>query len=199
MVQPLSSKAEDETPSTRPTRVAARRTPPTPARSAREDSVLARIVANLSIPASELGVEGPERPAAIAAATPVSSGAQRVVAEARAKTERDKQARDKAEEAEAAPAPPPPPSARPPPPRPLPKRRRWPPKGRGREKALAAKEEAEEKKRARANPERIWVQVAGGANEDDLPKAWAATKSKAPSCSPRARAIRRRTARPTAS
>ena len=46
--------------------------------------------------------------------------------------------------------------------------------------AIAAKEEAEEKKSARANPERIWVQVAGGANEDDLPKAWAVTRAKAP-------------------
>ncbi len=49
------------------------------------------------------------------------------------------------------------------------------------EKKLAeAKEAAEAKKLARANPSRIWVQVAGGANEDDLPKAWAAAKAKAP-------------------
>jgi hypothetical protein len=39
---------------------------------------------------------------------------------------------------------------------------------------------AEEKKAARANPERIWVQVAGGANEGDLPKAYAAIKTRAP-------------------
>ena len=181
MVQPLSSKAEDETPSTRPTRVAARRTPPTPARSAREDSVLARIVANLSIPASELGVEGPERPAAIAAATPVSSGAQRVVAEARAKTERDKQARDKAEEAEAAPRAPTAAERKAAAAKAAAEKKALAAKkAEAEKKALAAKEEAEEKKRARANPERIWVQVSGGANEDDLPKAWAATKAKAP-------------------
>ncbi|QXT36789.1 SPOR domain-containing protein [Sphingomonas sanguinis] len=181
MVQPLPSKVEDDSPATRPTRVAARRTPPTPARSAREDSVLARIVANLSIPASELGVEGPERPAAIAATTPVSNGAQRVVAEARAKTERDRQAREKTEEAEAAPRAPTAAekkaaaakaAAE--------KKAAAAKKAEAEKKALAAKEEAEEKKRARANPERIWVQVAGGANEDDLPKAWAATKAKAP-------------------
>ncbi|MDZ7282665.1 SPOR domain-containing protein [Sphingomonas sanguinis] len=181
MVQPLPSKVEDDSPASRPTRVAARRTPPTPARSAREDSVLARIVANLSIPASELGVEGPERPAAIAAATPVSSGAQRVVAEARAKTERDRQAREKAEEAEAAPRAPTAAEKKAAAAKAAAEKKALvAKKAEAEKKALAAKEEAEEKKRARANPERIWVQVAGGANEDDLPKAWAATKAKAP-------------------
>ncbi|RZM06953.1 MAG: SPOR domain-containing protein, partial [Sphingomonas sp.] len=48
------------------------------------------------------------------------------------------------------------------------------------EKAIADKEAAEEKRIARANPERIWVQVAGGATESDLPKAWKAVKAKAP-------------------
>ncbi|MGN6375659.1 MAG: SPOR domain-containing protein [Sphingomonas sp.] len=57
------------------------------------------------------------------------------------------------------------------------------------EKAAAAKKAADEKaaaekrakeKEAKANPARIWVQVAGGANEDDLSKAWAAVKAKAP-------------------
>lgn len=46
-------------------------------------------------------------------------------------------------------------------------------------KALAAKKkEAEEKRAAKVSPERIWVQVAGGANKDDLGKAWTAAKSK---------------------
>jgi hypothetical protein len=49
-----------------------------------------------------------------------------------------------------------------------------------REKALADQEAADERKAARANPERIWVQVAGGASGNDLPKAWAAAKAKAP-------------------
>ncbi|WP_322963177.1 SPOR domain-containing protein [Sphingomonas fuzhouensis] len=180
MVQPLPKKVEEPA-APRPTRASARRPSLASARAVREDSVLARIVANLSIPASELGVEGPERPVAIAANTP-NSGAQRVVAEARAKTQRDREAREKA--AEAVESPPRAPTAA--------ERKAAAAKAaaekkalaakkaEAEKKALAAKEEAEEKKRARANPERIWVQVAGGANEDDLPKAWAATKSKAP-------------------
>ncbi|MDK8185283.1 MULTISPECIES: SPOR domain-containing protein [Sphingomonas] len=180
MVQPLPSKAEEPIPAPRPTRVASRRTPPVPTRAAREDSVLARIVANLSIPASELGVEGPERPAAMAAATPVSSGAQRVVAEARAKAERDKEAREKTAEAEAPRAPTAAERKAAAAKAAAEKKALAAKKAEADKKALAAKEAAEEKKRARANPERIWVQVAGGANEDDLPKAWAATKAKAP-------------------
>jgi hypothetical protein len=46
------------------------------------------------------------------------------------------------------------------------------------DKAAAAKKEAE--KKAKAEPSRIWVQVAGGADEHDLPKAWAKLKAKAP-------------------
>ena len=45
------------------------------------------------------------------------------------------------------------------------------------EKAKADKAKAAEEK---ANPARIWVQVAGGANEDSLVKAWANAKAKAP-------------------
>ncbi|MEG3093428.1 SPOR domain-containing protein [Sphingomonas sp. PB1R3] len=155
-------------------------------RAVREDSILARIVANLSIPASELGVEGPDRPALVAAATPIASGPQRVLAEARAKTDRDREAREKAAETvePAAPREPKAPTAA--------ERKAAAAKlaaekkaaaakkAEAEKKALAAKEAAEEKKLARANPARIWVQVAGGANEDDLPKAWNAAKSKAP-------------------
>ena len=47
-------------------------------------------------------------------------------------------------------------------------------------KALADKEALEEKKVAKTNPPRIWVQVSGGANESDLPKAYASVRSKAP-------------------
>jgi hypothetical protein len=47
--------------------------------------------------------------------------------------------------------------------------------------ALAARKKADaEAKLAKANPERVWVQVAGGANKSDLPKAWAGVKAKAP-------------------
>lgn len=45
-------------------------------------------------------------------------------------------------------------------------------------KAEEAKEAAEERKAAKAQPSRIWVQVAGGANESDLPKAWAKAQAK---------------------
>jgi hypothetical protein len=44
-------------------------------------------------------------------------------------------------------------------------------------KALAAKDG---KKAPRAEPARIWVQVAGGANEGDLDKAWGSVRAKAP-------------------
>jgi hypothetical protein len=46
-------------------------------------------------------------------------------------------------------------------------------------KAADAKKAADEAKAAKADPPRIWVQVAGGANESDLPKAWSTAKTKA--------------------
>jgi len=185
MVQPIPVETSEPTPPSRPARTASRRPSLAASHALREDSVLARIVANLSIPASELGVEGPERPAVVAANTPVSGGAQRVLAEARAKADRDHQAREKASEAAE-------PAAKESKTPTAAERKAAAAKAAAEKKALAAKkaeaekkaaeakEAAEEKKRARANPERIWVQVAGGANEDDLPKAWAATKAKAP-------------------
>jgi hypothetical protein len=170
---------------TRATR-SARRPSLAAARAVREDSILARIVANLSIPASELGVEGPDRPPAIAAATPIASGPQRVLAEARAKADRDREAREKAADTVE-------PAASREPKTPTAAERKAAAaklaaekkaaaakKAEAEKKALAAKEAAEEKKLARTNPARIWVQVAGGANENDLPKAWSAAKSKAP-------------------
>ncbi|WP_454885004.1 SPOR domain-containing protein [Sphingomonas oryzagri] len=39
---------------------------------------------------------------------------------------------------------------------------------------------AKSAKSAKGNPERVYVQVAGGANKDDLDKAWAGVKKKAP-------------------
>ncbi|SEJ28509.1 Sporulation related domain-containing protein [Sphingomonas sp. OV641] len=47
-------------------------------------------------------------------------------------------------------------------------------------RAAEAKKAAEAAKAAKADPSRIWVQVAGGANKEDLPKAWAAAQEKAP-------------------
>ncbi|MGP7795948.1 SPOR domain-containing protein [Sphingomonas sp. CLY1604] len=137
------------------------------------DSVLARIVAGLTIPASELGVVEPARPAPVVAA-PAPDTAARVIAEAKAKEERDAAA-EKALAAKAAAD-----------------KRAADRKAAADKKALAAKKladaeklaeakaAAEEKKAARANPERIWVQVAGGAYEGGLPKAYAIMKAKAP-------------------
>lgn len=176
VVQPL--------PATRPAEVATA-TPivSVPPAKPDSDSVLARIVASLSIPASELGVTEPVRAAPVPATA--DDTAARVLAEAKAKEERDaaaekalalKAAADKrAADLKA-----------------LADKRALAAKKLADEKAAAAKKEAAEKKLAeakeaaeakklaRANPSRIWVQVAGGANEDDLPKAWAAAKAKAP-------------------
>lgn len=144
----------------------------TPSR-AEADSVLARIVAGLSIPAAELGVAEPVKAAPVAAVPPADTAA-RVIAEAKAKEERDaaaekalaqkavadKRAADRKAVAD---------------------KKAAAAKALADEKKLAeAKAAAEEKKAARANPARIWVQVAGGANEGDLPKAFAAVKAKAP-------------------
>ncbi len=173
-----------------------------PPSRAEADSVLARIVAGLSIPAAELGVAEPVRPVPPVAA-PAPDTAARVIAEAKAKEERDaiaeralaaKTATDKAaaartaaaqtaaaktaaDKAAATKA--------------TVDKRTADRKAATDKKALAAKKladekkladakAAEEKKAARANPERIWVQVAGGAYAGDLPKAYAAVKAKAP-------------------
>ncbi len=146
-----------------------------PPSRAEADSVLARIVAGLSIPAAELGVAEPARPAPTAtAAVPPPETAARVIAEAKAKEERDAAA-EKALVAKAAAD-----------------KRAADRKAVADKKALAAKKladekklaeakaAAEEKKAARANPARVWVQVAGGAYAGDLPKAYAAVKAKAP-------------------
>ncbi len=146
-----------------------------PPSRAEADSVLARIVAGLSIPAAELGVAEPARPAPTAtAAVPPPETAARVIAEAKAKEERDAAA-EKALAAKAAAD-----------------KRAADRKAAADKKALAAKKladekklveakaAAEEKKAARANPARVWVQVAGGAYAGDLPKAYAAVKAKAP-------------------
>lgn len=156
-------------------------TPPALGRTG-DDSILARIVAGLSIPASELDVAPVvERPASgvKSPAAAMSPDASRVIAEAQAKAERDaaakavlakklaaekavvaKKAADKKAVAD--------------------KKALAEKKAAAAVQALADKKAAEEKRIARANPERIWVQVAGGATASDLPKAWKAAKSKAP-------------------
>ncbi|MES3152148.1 SPOR domain-containing protein [Sphingomonas faeni] len=158
-----------------------------------EDSILARIVAGLSIPASELDV-APMHPApapvVTQAAVSMSDDAERVLAEAKAKTERDaaakkiaaeklgaaqiaadklaadkKAALDKKTAAKKAIAD---------------KKALAEKKAAAAEKLAADKAAAEEKRIARANPARTWVQVSTGATEGDLPKAWKKAKAKAP-------------------
>lgn len=159
--------------------------------AASEDSILARIVAGLSIPASELGVE-PMARAAVATPAPVAGAAQdgaRVVAEAQAKAERDAAAAKAAAEtlaatrlADAKAA-----RAKLAADKKVAERKALADrkllaekKAAAEKKAIADKEAAEEKRIARANPERIWVQVSTGGTEGDLPKAWKGVKAKAP-------------------
>ena len=189
---PTPGFTSSATPSpTAPTVVAGVSPSRTHAVAASEDSILARIVAGLSIPAAELDV-APMRPAPAAtpAAIPVSDDAERVLAEAKAKTERDaaakaiaaktlaadklaadklaadkKAAVDKKTAARKAVAD---------------KKALAEKKAAAAEKLAADKAAAEEKRIARANPERTWVQVSTGATEGDLPKAWKKAKTKAP-------------------
>jgi len=53
-------------------------------------------------------------------------------------------------------------------------------------KGKAARAETAAQRAAKAEPERIWVQVAGGANEGDLGKAWTGAKKQASALSGRA-------------
>lgn len=156
---------------------------PIPARPAvSEDTILARIMAGITIPGAELGVAPvrppePPRPAP----APVSEAATPPQAPAPTIT---------------TPAPSPRPAATPKPetkptpaakepPAPDPKKLAAERKAAAAKKladakkAEEAKKAAEEAKAAKAEPSRIWVQVAGGANKDDLPKAWAAAQKKA--------------------
>jgi hypothetical protein len=137
-----------------------------------EDQILANIMAGITVPSSELA------PRAVAAsAAPVPTPAPARPAPSTAKTRQleaanvaaiKQAAADKAAAEAAAAA------------------RRKADEAR---KAAAAKKAADEKaaaekrakeKEEKANPSRIWVQVAGGAYEGDLPKAWAKVKAKAP-------------------
>ncbi len=168
-----------------------------------EDSILAKIVAGISIPGYELGVGPPPAPPAteIADATPVPGSAnvqakpaeldaaaaekKRAEESAAKKAEDDRVAAAKKEKERAA----------------LAAKKRADAKAladkkaadanalavkkAAYEKAVATKGAAEEKKAAKADPARIWVQIAGGAYEGDLPKAWAAVKAKASALSGR--------------
>jgi hypothetical protein len=138
---------------------------PTPVRS--EDSILASIIANIAVPGSELvagapaaavRAEPPPAPAPVRAAQPpVDTGAAaRELAEKKAAADKqalaDKKAAETKKLAEA-------------------------------RKLADAKKAAELKKKNDPKvlePSRIWVQVAGGANEATLPKEWEKVRAKAP-------------------
>ncbi|WP_255586470.1 tetratricopeptide repeat protein [Hephaestia mangrovi] len=150
---------------------------PTPAKAAppvkaatrvgQEDDILHQIMSGISVPPSETG-SAPSEPAAApppAATKPVPDpaaeakrleaanlAAVKKAAEERAEAEAERKAAAAKKAAEAKKA----------------------------ADAKAAAEKAAKEKEEKANPSRIWVQVAGGANEHDLPKAWAALKAKAP-------------------
>ena len=187
---PVTVASTPATPTPQPVAVAATVAPdPAAAKALRtsEDSILARIIAGLSIPASELDI-APFIPAAPPRRTAPPVSAAQVVAEARAKEARDAAARaladkalaeKKAAEVKLAE-------------KKVADKKLADKKAVTDRKAIAAKkiadakaaaeakEAAAAKKAARANPPRIWVQVAGGANEGDLAKAWSAVKAKAP-------------------
>jgi tetratricopeptide (TPR) repeat protein len=188
-----------------------------------EDTILARIMAGISIPAEELGVEPPRpRPAAPAPVATAATSEGTAPAEAAPRAAEAGRAAQQARPQEAvrkpvqvaakAPAPPTDPKptrgskaeataaktgtakndrtktdvAKADKEAPVdPKKAAADRKAVAAKKAADAKKVADEKKAAneaklaKADPPRIWVQVAGGANESDLPKAWGSAKAKA--------------------
>ncbi|MEP9360148.1 tetratricopeptide repeat protein [Sphingomonas sp. KR3-1] len=152
---------------------------PAPAKVGQEDSALAAIVGGITIPAEELAtVTAPPPEEPVAAPAPVR------VAEAKPVPAKPK---------------PEPAAAKPDPKKPDPKAK-LDPKAKPDPKAKAdpkAKPDAEDGKKGKLDPKakkpdpkkpdpakadlaRVWVQVAGGANEDSLAKAWKAVVAKAP-------------------
>lgn len=140
-------------------------TPPGPARVGEEDTVLASIIANITIPAKELEVvtaQPVDLPPATATATPAPAPAR--VAAAAPRVEPPKPAPGRATPA-----------------RPDPKPTTKPdPKAAKPDPKAAKKPDPKAKDPAKSEPSRIWVQVASGANEASLPKAWSAAVTKAP-------------------
>jgi len=149
------------------------------ARTPSNDDVLARIIRNLDIPASELGVGPPPAPVAATASNvtfAAEAEAARRAAETREATERAAEAKKLAatRAAEAAEA-----------------KKLAATRAATAKKAAEAKRIADEKKAEaaeaarlaqvkRADPERHWVQIAGGANVAGLPAAWGIMAAKAP-------------------
>jgi hypothetical protein len=138
------------------------------ARAPSNDDVLARIIRNLDIPASELGVGPPPAPVAV----PASSTTLAADAEAARRAAQAREAADRAAEAAEA-------------------KKLAAARAATAKKAAEAKRIADEKKAEaaeaarlaqikRADPERHWVQIAGGANVAGLPAAWGVMAAKAP-------------------
>jgi membrane protein involved in colicin uptake len=169
----------------------ARRITPPPLRAVpriSEDSILARIVAGISVPAAELDVKpmpGAQRVPVVAPPAPSPATLEEAAQTAERNAAADEQKRPRlaaakrvaqkapvVEQAEQKPA------AKPTP-KPLDRKARAKELAAEKAKKDAAAKEAAEKKAARAEPERIWVQVASGANADDLPKAWKGAQGKA--------------------
>lgn len=132
-----------------PVTVAQAAPPPSPSAPkpvASEESILARIISTIGVPAEELEV-APINPVAAPAVTAQKSAAN------------DKQAIEKKALADKAAI------------------------KAATEKKLADKKLADEKaaklKALKADPSRVWVQVAGGSSTRDLPKEWARLRGKA--------------------
>lgn len=116
----------------------------------REGSILERIIANVRVPASELAAPGAKPRRDAAPAGDPLQTAARKGAKADPKV--DPKAQPETETAAE----------------------------RRRRKADTPADRKKGADPARAEPMRYWVQVAGGAREADLPKAWAATRARAP-------------------
>jgi Flp pilus assembly protein TadD len=134
-----------------------------------EDAILARIIANIAVPASELGVAAPVQ---VARAEPATRSP-------RGRAARPEEAAPKAPERDAAPVA----DAKP--------RRgskvetrqdtKTPADRKVADRKAPDRKAPDRKAKAEQEPARIWVQVAGGANEGDLAKAWRSAQGKAPS------------------
>ncbi len=188
-------------PAPAPQIAAATTTPPRPAVTRRapplrvspprisEDSILARIVAGISVPAAELGVApmpGAQRVPVVAPPAPAAVTLDEAAQTAERNAAADEQKRPKLAAAKrlsqkavaAAEEPEDKPAAKPTA-KPVDRKARAKELAAEKAKKEAAAKEAAEKKAARAEPARIWVQVASGANEGDLPKAWKNVQGKA--------------------
>lgn len=189
---PAVTAAAPSTPAENAPASTAQAVPPAP-RIGGEDNVIARIIAGITIPASELGVEPmPGRqPSAVEA--PVPAPMTVTPAPAPVPVEMAKAEAPKLAPAAAPPRPEAvkrnPEAAKPRPEAVKPESARAaarakPDSKAGDPKAIAAKAAAAKGKAkpdpAKAEPARNWAQVAGGANVSDLPKTWRGLVAKAP-------------------